>query len=233
MIELNKKYTTSQLAKALNISYGTFRNNRLNYEEHLSLFYFYNKEDEGRTTYYTFTIQLYDYIPYKEFKHQQRDKKISDCIKTVIKNDPRQMAANIARVIENSPKAPEEIEKLKLSTLKIYVRAQLKKLVLSGYYKKSDYAWCYLDKENNRYILMSPEEVIELRTFFDSKELQEQEENIWAKMTEGDITEEEACAKAGTLRKNNFIQGLKVYQEEKGVWVMKVPIYQKNAFICD
>lgn len=230
MIELNKKYSTSQLAKALNISYSTLRNNRTNYEEHLSLFYRYEKDSQNRTTYYTFTTQLFEYIPYKEFKHLQRDKKITDCIKIVIKNDSRQTASNIARIIYKSPK---EMENLQLSTLKIYVRAELKKLVLSGYYKKSDYAWCYLDKENNRYILMSPEEVTELRTYFNSKKNQEEEENIWAKMAEGDITEEEAYAQAGTLRKNNFIQALKAYQEAKSVCVMKVPVYKKNAFICD
>lgn len=230
MIELNKKYSTRQLAEALDISYSTLRNNRTNYEEHLSLFYHYEKDSQNRTTYYTFTTQLFEYIPYKEFKHLQRDKKITDCIKIVIKNDSRQTASNIARIIYEFPK---EMENLQLSTLKIYVRAELKKLVISGYYLKSDYAWCYLDKQNNRYILMSPEEVKELRSYFNSKEVQEQEEIIFARMTEGDISEKEACAQAGVLRKNNFVQGLKAFQEKTGLWAMKVPLYKENALICD
>lgn len=227
MIELNKKYSTRKLAEALEIGYSTLRNNRKNYEEHLSLFYFYQKEDEQGTSYYTFTEQLDDYISYKEFKRNQKDQKIQECIKTVIKKDERQTASNIARIIYADPQAPKEVENLKLSTLKIYVRTQLKSLVASGYYSKFDYAWCYLDKVNNRYILMSPEEVLELRAHFKATE---EEENIWVRQKEGELSEEEAIKLVGSLRKKTFIDGLKAFQEKTGFWAMKVPLYVKNRF---
>lgn len=229
MIELNEKYTTSQLAAALGVSYGTLRNQRKEYEKHLSLFYFFEKEDSGRATYYTFCSQIDDYIPYKDFKRNNRDKVVTEGIKTVIAIDNRQTAANIARVLFRSDK-PKEIQDLKLSTLKVYVRAQLKDLVTSGYYDKSDYAWCYLDKENSRYVLMSPEEVAELRTCFNSQGTKEEEENIFAKYNEGDINEQELEIRLGKLRKNTFIEGLKQYQQETGYWCIKVPLFKTKAW---
>ena len=42
MIELNKKYSSKELAEAIGISDKTLRNNRKNYENHLSLFYDYD-----------------------------------------------------------------------------------------------------------------------------------------------------------------------------------------------
>ena len=48
--------------------YDTFIRNREECERHLERFWFYKKEPKGRITYYTFTEQKDDYIPYKEYK---------------------------------------------------------------------------------------------------------------------------------------------------------------------
>lgn len=68
MIELNKKYSTKELAEKCNLSYGAFRNHRKEYETHLSKFYIYEIIKKGNTTYYNFINELYSYVPYKEYK---------------------------------------------------------------------------------------------------------------------------------------------------------------------
>lgn len=68
MIELDKIYSTKVLAEVLNISYDHFRKHRKEYEEHLSKFYSYNITHKGNGIYYTFTANLYEYVPYKEYK---------------------------------------------------------------------------------------------------------------------------------------------------------------------
>lgn len=68
----------------------------------------------------------------------------------------------------------------------------------SGYYSKADYAWCYLDKAKNCYVLLSDREVENLRTYFevDKKE----EEIIISEMKEGNITYLEAEKLLGKMR---------------------------------
>lgn len=54
MIEINKRYSTKQLAKAIDISYQRLRQNRKIYEEHLQKFYLMTIEPKENTIYYTF-----------------------------------------------------------------------------------------------------------------------------------------------------------------------------------
>lgn len=74
MIELNKKYSTKELAQAIGVSYGQFRNIREKYESHLALFYDFTINTKGNGTSYIFNQQFDDYIPYKEYSNAKRSK---------------------------------------------------------------------------------------------------------------------------------------------------------------
>lgn len=229
MLELNKRYTTKDLAKNLEVSYDHFRKYRKEYEEHLTKFYLYTTERSGNTIYYVFYKELYEYISYKKYKAMQKSDILQKHIKDTINYDSRQTGANIARIIY----VDGEIKALnwKLSTLTVYTRDELKALVKAGYYEKDDYRWCYLDEAKGQYNLMSDVEVEKLRSFFHTRDLDEAEENIWANQEEGDLSLEEATIAVAALRKSNFIQGRKRFQEETGYWPIKVPVYVRTAFI--
>lgn len=137
MIELNKKYSTKELAQAIGVSYGQFRNIREKYESHLALFYDFTINTKGNGISYIFSQQFNDYIPYKEYSNAKRSKLLQKKIKQTISNDARQTGSNIARII----KVDNEIQALdlQLSTLTNYTRVQLKELVNNGYYIRDDY----------------------------------------------------------------------------------------------
>lgn len=231
MIEMNKKYSSSQLAEALGISYGSFRNNRKTYEEHLQKFYLMNIIHKGNSTCYIFEKELYSYISYKEYKAMQKSQILQKHIKDTIHYDKRQTGSNIARIII----IDGEIQALnwKLSTLTIYVRDELRDLVKSGYYRRGDYQWCYLDKEKNQYVLMSDEDVKRLRNYFHTRESDEEEENILSAQEQGSITALEADKALTILRKDAFINGRKDFQAEVGYWPIKVPVYERCAWVVD
>lgn len=228
MIELNIKYSTKQLAEALEITYGSFRNSRKEYETHLTKFYNYEIIKKGNTTYYNFLSSMYEYIPYKEYKAMQKSKILQKHIHKTIEQDKRQTGSNIARIII----VDGEIQALdlKLSTLTVYVRDELHELITSGYYTLTDYQWCYLDKQLNKYVLMTEEAVKELRSYFNSKDFQDLEENVLSAMEQGTISQKAGDTTLTNLRKDNFIQGRKQFQKKYGHWPMKVPVYERCAF---
>lgn len=229
MIELNKKYSTKELAQTIGVSYGQFRNTREKYESHLALFYDFTISTKGNGTSYIFNQQFDDYIPYKEYSNAKRSKLLQKKIKQTISNDARQTGSNIARII----KVDNEIQALdlQLSTLTNYTRVQLKELVDNGYYVRDDYRWCYLDKKVNKYILMNDEEVSELRSYFKNSVNLAKEEEVHSLMQQRVISSNDAINEIGKLRIDSFNNGIKQYQLEHGVWPMKVPVYVRNALV--
>lgn len=223
MVKLNQRYSTKTLAEALDISYGTFRNRKQDYEEHLAKFYIYTKVFKGNAVYYIFEKEMYPYVPYREYKAMQKNTVIQKSTKRAIEQNNRQTGSNVARIIV----VDEEIQVLglKLSTLTVYVRDELKTLVDEGYYVRDDYRWCYLDKAKNEYILMSDEEVSTLRGYFNLNDTREQEENILSAEEQGSIKPEDAAAALTMLRKFNFIKGRQLFQQKTGFWPIKVPVY--------
>lgn len=230
MIELNKQYSTKTLAQELNISYNQLRKVRGKYEEHLRRFYEFKIIYKGNNSiYYVFTEEKGAYLPLREYTKLQKNNTIASHIKSTIHFDPRQTGSNIARIIM----VDGEIQALdlQLSTLKVYVREQLKELVNIGYYVKDDYKWCYLDKLRNKYVLMNKKEIENLRTYFKTRDSIDQEADIWAKQKEGELTKQEAYEQVGEIRYHSFLEGLKAYQNDTGIWPMKVPVYVRNAFV--
>ena len=226
-LELNKRYSVKEVAEFCQISYSSFLNKREEQEKHLALFYHFTKETEKRKIYYTFLYKIADYVPYRKYKTICRNTNIQKGIKDIIKKDKRQTGSNIARLLLIDGKL-YDLDNFKESTLVVYTRTELKKLVDSGYYHKTDYAWCYLDKAKNRYVLLSDEEIENLRTYFevDKKE----EEIIISEMKEGAITYLTAEKLLGKMRIQKYLSGLKKYKDDNGYYPMKVPVYEVCAW---
>lgn len=228
MIILNKTYTARELAKECGVSYKTFFNHREREEEHLAKFYRFHMEKYKNANLYIFTEQFGDYIPYREYTAFKKINLLQQKIKETIKKDPRQTGSNIARIIQ----VENEIQALglQLSTLTVYTRDQLKELVRRGYYDKLDYRWCYLDKGNNIYQLLSDEDVELLRGYFRSDKIEEKIENIYAEPRENTITYDDAIAKIGKVQVENVVRGLAQFNAVKGFRPMKVPVYEFHGF---
>ena len=229
-LQLNRRYTTKEVAEFCQVAYSSFLNKRELQEKHLALFYHFTKETEKRQVYYTFQYKIADYVPYRKYKSMCRNTNIQKGIKDIIQRDNRQTGSNIARLLLIDGKF-YGLDNFKESTLTVYTRAELKKLVDTKYYAKTDYAWCYLDKARNCYVLLSDKEIEKLRTYFevDKKE----EEIIISEMKEGNITYLEAERLLGKMRIQKYLNGLKEYAKDVGYYPMKVPVYEKCVWAED
>ena len=233
MIELNKKYSSKELAEAIGISDKTLRNNRKNYENHLSLFYDYDTVVQGRGIYYTFLEQYSPYIPYKEFSKNKRNTLFQEKIKATIIQDNRQTGSNIARIIYVEDAI--QVLDLKLSTITAYTRSNLKELLNQGYYELEDYRWCYLDKEANKYVVMLDSQVKELRSYFsDYHNLnKEEQEDIYSQIQQGLISKQEGQARLGENVCNGFTYGIKMFEAKYNMHPIKVPVYVRAVKFND
>ena len=233
MIELNKKYSSKELAEAIGISDKTLRNNRKNYENHLSLFYDYDTVVQGRGIYYTFLEQYSPYIPYKEFSKNKRNTLLQEKIKATIIQDNRQTGSNIARIIYVEDAI--QVLDLKLSTITAYTRSNLKELLNQGYYELEDYRWCYLDKEANKYVVMLDSQIKELRSYFsDYHNLnKEEQEDIYSQIQQGLISKQEGQARLGENVCNGFTYGIKMFEAKYNMHPIKVPVYVRAVKFND
>ena len=89
MIELERKYSTKELAQEIGISYDYLRRNRANQERHLKYFYDYEIINRGNSINYIFHEQYGDFIPYREYSNLKRKKLFQDKIKETIEVDNR------------------------------------------------------------------------------------------------------------------------------------------------
>ena len=233
MIELNKKYSSKELAEAIGISDKTLRNNRKNYENHLSLFYDYDTVVQGRGIYYTFLEQYSPYIPYKEFSKNKRNALFQEKIKATIIQDNRQTGSNIARII--CIEDDVQVLDLQLSTITAYTRSNLKELLNQGYYELEDYRWCYLDKEANKYVVMLDSQVKELRSYFSDYHTlsREEQEDIYSQIQQGLISKQEGQARLGENVCNGFTYGIKMFEAKYNMHPIKVPVYVRAVKFND
>lgn len=163
------------------------------------------------------TIFFIRNIPLAEYKKLSKNKAIQKSIHKVLRKDPRQTGSNIARliIVENKVQALN----LQLSTLTIYTRENLREMIDI----KEDYCWCYLDKIANKYLLMTDEEVAELRSLFNLNS--EEEENIITKIKEGLISARQGQEAIGKIRINNIVNGMQEYYKQTQHYPIKVPVY--------
>ena len=80
---------------------------------------------------------------------------------------------------------------------------------------------------------MTEKEINNLRSYFKTRDSIDQEADIWAKQKEGELSKQEAYEQVGEIRYHSFLEGLKAYQNDTGIWPMKVPVYVRNVLIGD
>lgn len=229
MLSLNKPYSAQEIAKAIDISYSTFRNDVEKYEQYLDNFYSFvkTKGKYNNSTIYTLTEEkLKPFISYKEYKKQKRQVQKSNILQPLIHKtiaqDNRQTGSNIARIIFNEDAI--QVFDWQLSTLTLYTREELRHLLDDLIYIKEDYKWCILNKNTNIYELMDETEIKELRSYIDN--CKEEEENFLA---DEDLTEAEKQFQLYKFKKEAFLNGCRKYYRATGKWPQKVPVYSVNA----
>lgn len=223
-------YTTKQIASMIGVSYDYFKRNRSKFEDYLKWFYDFRIVTDNKSINYELLEERAELIPYKVFKKQSKNKAIFQSVVEVLKQDNRQTGSNIARIISQE----NEIIplQLQLSTLTIYSRKNLKRLVQEHYYEKTNYTWCVLNKRKNAYEPLTESQITELRSYFHCND--ENIEIIWAEYQEGGLTLEEAKVKAGDLTLKGIVLGLQRYSVIHNTGrPIYVPVYERCAWVTD
>lgn len=227
MLQLKKKYSVREMVKDLkDFSYNSFYKHKEEYERHLERFWFYKKETspKGRT-YYTFTEQKDDYIPYRKYKKIVKNNVIKRKTLKVLKEDSRQTFANIERIIRKEKEIM--ILNYKKSTLIKYIGFNIKDLIKDGYVFKGSYQWCGLNKLTNKYFLLNEEHIKELRSYLHTTE---EEDNLYQSWKDGEIAKEEYAEKVIEYRDNTYKYAINKYYEIYGYAPILVPSYNVGMF---
>lgn len=241
-LEINKRYSTTELAQAMEISLTTFRHKKNEYLRSLSAAYEYEVEYEGPATYYIITEKIGEYEkPIRKNQREKTDKVIKKFINEVIEEDPMQTAANInRRAWECADTNPSEVVLLGLknSTTGEYIRLNLREMYgtqvneggTDGIIEKK--VWCRLEPKYNAYIEMTPEMV---QKYFDcfneiKKGQKENDVTIFADYKSGLITRDEMRDKLEMHTENVFKEGNNLFYSRYGYYPIRVPVYLKNAW---
>lgn len=114
----------------------------------------------------------------------------------------------------------KEVSKREVAAPDIKVPKDLVPLIEQGAFaSKERYNWVGL--KNDKYILLSPEQIAELRKYLNPLSLLEEEENIWVDFTQGKIPEKVAFEKVGIIRQKAFLEGLDKFRKIKGIQILK------------
>lgn len=241
-LEINKRYSTTELTKLMGISASTFRHKKEEYLRSLQAAYIYEVEQQGTATYYTITEKIGEYEkPLRKNQREKTDKVIKKFINEVIEEDPMQTAANInRRAWEFADTNPSEIVLLGLkdSTTGEYIRLNLKEMYgtqvneggTDGIIEKK--VWCRLDYKRNAYVEMTPEMV---QKYFDcfneiKKGQTETDVAIFADYKSGLITRQEMRDRLENQTANVFKEGNSLFYSKYGYYPVRVPVYLKNAW---
>lgn len=232
MFELDKMYSTKELAKEMGISYESLRTHREKYEKYLSLFFEFETKRGGRGNgvHYILTFQSDEYIPYKEYYNEKKKNAFKRAIVETIEKDNRQSGSNIGSII--SEHTDIEVYDLSLDTVIVYTRTNLKELEEDGFYTKVDPRWCRRDKYTNKYYLLSDEQVAELRELFKIcyKEMAEVDDHIWSQYKEKRISRKKASELLGELKLNSYAAGCAKFADKYGYYPSLISAYKRNAF---
>ena len=234
-------YTTEEMVKFFNISKDTWKKKRDKYLFHLSNFYEYEVQydkNDYRKLNYHITKQIHEYEPPKR-KSAKRDQVYETNIVKVIEKDNVQTAKNVSRIIRNA----EEIQKLnhKDGTVYEYTRVRMRNMfgTKAGEHGTSgrivEKIWCKLDKDNNTYIRLEPEEISAFYELFSSEkeDLNDYRLDLLTDFDNGSISKEELGEYLGDLAISCFINARRVYYDKYGFYPSKVPVYELSAFIAE
>lgn len=241
-LEVGRKYSTKELYEALGVSKSTFSHKKNEYLKSISMAYEYEVDYKGRAQFYTITKKIGDYQkPQRKNDREKVDETIKEFINEVIDEDPMQTAANInRRAWENSETNPSSVVSLGLkdSTTGEYIRLNLREMYgtqigdggTDGMIEKK--VWCYLDREYNCYMEMSPAMVDEFFKCFDEvrKEQKECDMDVYADYDNGLITREEMRDRLEEVTFNVYKEGKKLFHDRYGYWPIKVPVYIRGAW---
>ena len=238
-LELNKPYTQTALAKVLGISNRTLIRSKQKQLNNLSLYYKFNVESIGTSLIYTFTEQIGEYKRPLTAKTQQHNETISNLIIDIVKKDNIQTSANIVRVMLQDKK--EEVNNLNLSKNTLYIYTTKISKTLFGTLASPgstgiifDRVLCKLDKENNKYIPLPPDQEKELFTLYEKekepikKEIYEIEDAL-----EESKTKEEAAQKIGQTKISAYIRAKQNFYKKYGYYPVYAYIYyfkEENKF---
>lgn len=229
MFEKNKKYSTQELAKEMQISFSTFRNNKEKYLDYLSIFCDFEISYSGRSTYYTITEIYGEYEKLTKKSAEKKEKAYREASIEVIKKDNLQTAANIGRLIKNDNKI-KELHHAD-STICRYAQKAIRKMLDENILHIEDKLWCRLSKEENKYYKLSNEEIKE---FFELFGAYQKEENkiqleVISDFKNGLIKKDDLAAKVSDNLLNIFDAARLEFMERHGYFPIKVPVYVFNA----
>ena len=245
MIELtlNKPYSTKELAEALGITYGSFKNRKNEYLDSLSRAYEYEISYKGRGIFYTFTSQIAEYNGYeRKNAREKNDAVIHKFIREVIEEDDLQTAANMGRrAFESFAEGVKtEVAKLGLaeSTTKEYIRLKMREMFgtkigesgTDGFI--SEKVWCKLNAEYNVYEELSDDIVKDYYEIVQTvkSEIKKEDVCMFEDYQNGLISREEYGEMLINYNTNLFAEAKKMFAAKHGFYPIKVPRYQLSAF---
>lgn len=229
MFEKNKKYSTQELAKEMQISTSTFKREKEKYLDYLSIFCDFEISYSGRSTYYTITEVYGEYEKQTKKNAEKKEKVYREASIAVIKKDNLQTAANIGRIIKHEDKI-KELHHAD-STIGRYTRKVIKKMLNENILHIEDKLWCRLSKEENKYYELNNEEIKEFFELFgvcQKKENKAQLEII-SDFKNGLIEKGELEEKVSNNLLNVFDAARLEFMERHGYFPIKVPVYVFNA----
>lgn len=247
MIELilNKPYSTKELAEALGITYGSFKNRKNEYLDSLSRAYEYETSYKGRGIFYTFTSQITEYNGYeRKNAREKNDAVIYKFIKEVIEEDDLQTAANMGRrAFESFAEGVKtDVAKLGLTegTTKEYIRLQMREMFgtqvgennggTDGFI--SEKVWCRLNAEYNVYEELSGDIIADyLNIVKETKaEIKLEAIDAYEDYMNGNISKQEWMEIAADTLGDMFKVSKQKFAAKYGYYPIKVPRYQLNAW---
>lgn len=234
-------YTTKEMIQFFGVSEATWKKKKNELLFHFSNFYEYEIEydrNDYRKRNYHITKQVYEYQP-PQRKSVKRDQIYEKNIVQVIEEDNVQTAKNVSRIIRNT----EDIQALNHTngTIYEYTRVRMRhmfgtKAGESGTTGRIiEKIWCRLDRDNNTYIELEPEQISAFYDIFkaEKEELNDYRLDLLTDYENGSISKEELHEYIGDLSISCFINAKKLYYNKYGFYPYKVPVYELSAFVAE
>lgn len=190
-MQLNQKISLTEVKKCFKISKHTWENRKVEFLEYLSNFYNYTMITEGRNTYFVFTEQYEEYIPFPSKRDAEKIRQYySEKTEEVVREKPWNTGSCIARniILKNE----NNIYNHKEDTAARYVRGILRE---EKYFtSQSDSQWMRLSADKLSYVPLTDEETAYLTELFYSyteEGRQAREIEKFSEYKSGYITEKE------------------------------------------
>lgn len=248
MIELNKTYTQKELAAALGVNYGTFKNNKDVYLNQLDAAFEYTVEYKGRGQYYTFTSVIEDYeSPARINAKAKTDELLLKFILYITEGgEVINTAANEARIAlqtETDDEMFAAVRKLAMDKKnpERYLYNKLLPLDHLAFGKNVgeegclgrtiSKVWCRLG-EDNYYIPLEENMIKEYFNYVDEAEKAQKKSDadIFEDYNRGAISREVMIERLGENRYNMFAESKRRFRDKYGFTPVKVPVRELSAW---